>query len=104
MSANSKPQPKGRSLTEFQPLFDAEQKLLQACGNGDTASFGNQTPRRRTKANSIRGSFIRFIVVSCDPTIPVHAHGVRIKGAWIEGNIDLENCQVPKELTLSSCT
>jgi hypothetical protein len=99
--------PKGRTLAEFLkegPLSEAEQKLLDACATGATASIADKRPDERTEANCIRGDFVRFLALGGDDGAPVHEHGVRIKGAWIDGAIDLENCRLQTELSFASCT
>src|SRR5882757_5902619 len=99
--------PKGRTLAEFLkegPLSEAEQKLLEACATGATASIADKRPDQGTEANCIRGDFVRFLALGGDDGAPVHEHGVRLNGAWIDGDVDLENCKLETELTLSSCT
>src|SRR5262249_26066831 len=59
----------------------------------------------KTEDKSIRAGLIRLLALGCDPKhAPVHEKGVRVEGAWIDGDLDLENCRVPVEITLSSCT
>jgi sRNA-binding regulator protein Hfq len=100
--------PKGRTLAEFLDndgkLPPAEQELLEACASGGTATIADTRPDQGTKANSIRAAFVRFLALGGDRNAAVHEHGVRVKGAWIDGDLDLESCRITVELTISSCT
>jgi len=96
-------QPKGRTLAEFGKLHPAEQKLLEACAAGDVADAGDKRPDQRTEENFIRPEFLRFLVLGGDKHAPVHEKGVQMRGAWIDGNLDLEACRVPVPLYFWSC-
>jgi len=102
-----KKQVKGRTLAEFtkeQPLSKAEGQLLENCAKGNVTDIGIERPAESSSENSIRAGLIRLLALGSDKqNAPLHEHGVRVKGAWIEGDIDLENCEVPVELDLSSC-
>jgi hypothetical protein len=96
----------GRTLDELISqgvLSEAEQSLLSACAKGDLAEFGLERPEQQDVKNLIRAGLIRLLALKSDEKAPVHEHGIRIKGAWIDGDLDLENCQVSVELTLNSC-
>ncbi len=93
----------GRALEEFRPLSDVEQKLLSAAATGERAEFGAERPKEPNTENSIRAGLIRLLALKSDDQAPLHEHGIRIKGAWVDGALDLENCEVPVELTLISC-
>jgi len=98
--------PKGRTLAELvkeEPLSLAEQKLLNACANGETAHIGDKRPDLRTNTNRIRPAFLRFLALGGDAEAPVHERGLQIRGAWIEGPLDLEACNVTAWLDLFSC-
>ncbi|MDO9267761.1 MAG: hypothetical protein Q7T96_01460 [Methylobacter sp.] len=95
----------GRTLTEFNPLKPAEQKLLDACRKGEVAyiSKQEQRPTEPTKENTISASFLRFLALGGDEHAPVHEKGVQIWGAWVENELDLENALLPHGLGLWNC-
>lgn len=95
--------PKGRTLAEFGPLLPAEKKLLDACASGKLASVDDKRPEKRTDENRVRPEFLRFLALGGDEHVPVHEQGVYIRGAWIDGHLDLEGCRIPTHLNLWSC-
>lgn len=94
--------PKGRTLLEFLPLQPGETELLQACEEGEVAELADKRPTERTAANAVRASFIRFLALGGDDKAPIHEHGVRLAGAWIEGALDLEGAFTPSGLMLAN--
>jgi hypothetical protein len=110
--------PAGRTLAEFEPLSPVEQKLLAAARTGEICDLREhdrierelqaaqaqseaikepeairtaaiRRPPAKTDANSIRPSFLRFLILGGDERAPVHEHGIRLKGAWVDGPLDL---------------
>jgi hypothetical protein len=98
---------RGRSLKDFPNLTAAERKLLRACRDGTTANFGGGLPISSTKANAIRPSLVRFLLLGGDDENPVHENGVQLYGAWIgnhdEHDLDLENTRSHFSLSLLNC-
>lgn len=91
--------PKGRTLAEFLDkdgrLSIAEKKLLEACAIGEPAQIGQGVPGSRASENVVRSGFLRFLCLGGDESAPVHEHGVLVKGAWVEGEIDLHvTCRI----------
>lgn len=95
--------PAGRTLKEFGPLKSAEQKLLDACRLGTTASISDKRPEAANDENTVRAAFLRFLALGGDEQAPVHEHGVQLVGAWIEGELDMEAASVPSNLTIRVC-
>jgi len=100
--------PRGRTLAEFLDglgqLSPAERKLLEACVIGEPASIdGTLRPEHRTDENQIRARFVRFLALGGDERAPVDEKGVHVRGAWIDGDIDLEACHVTGPITLDWC-
>jgi len=52
---------------------------------------------------AIRAGFIRKLMLGLDPTWTVRAPGVRIKGARIDGALDLTDCSALPALSLEAC-
>jgi uncharacterized protein YjbI with pentapeptide repeats len=94
---------KGKTLAEFVPLNRAEQMLLKACAMGDLAKIGNSRPRKKLSKKIIRPEFLRFLILGGDDCAPVHERGIRLKGAWISGSLDLTCCKVTAPFHLWSC-
>jgi hypothetical protein len=90
----------GRSLCDFEPLLHAEQKLLDACRAGKVCGLSNMVPTRKSQRTVVRAGFIRFLALGGDERAPVHEVGVRLKGAWIEGPIDIESAHCVRGLWL----
>ena len=96
--------PYGRRLSDFGELKEAEKILLDCCATGREAKIGEAVPTDDSGPNTIvRAGFLRFLLLGGDEHAPVHERGVQLKGASIEGNLDLENCVVPRGITLVKC-
>jgi len=97
--------PFGRALADFGQLKPAEQKLLNACRNGEIADIAEQEQRltESTKKNTVRASFLRFLALGGDEHAPVHDQGVQLYGAWVDGDLDLEGATLPHSLSLTYC-
>lgn len=93
----------GRTLAEFLPLLAAERRLLDACASGEEARLADPCPAAASDANRVRAAFIRFLAVGGDERAPLHEHGVRLRGAWIEGRLDLQGATVRRTLCLNYC-
>jgi hypothetical protein len=93
-----------RTLAEFDKLGPAEQILLEACRVGKPAKIADERPKKRTGCNSIRPAFLRFLALGCDDDTPLHERGVQLVGAWIDGDIDFQNCRISVPLEFLNCT
>jgi len=95
--------PKGATLAEFAPLLPAEEKLVDACREGEVAEIETERPEAMTDANRIRPGVLRVLCLGSDPLAPVHEKGVRLQGAWIDGALDLEGATAPWPISLWRC-
>lgn len=93
--------PLGRALTDFEPLRPGELHLLNACKKGEIAKLGDETPESSTDEKSVRAAFVRFLLLGGDEHAPVHERGVRLRGAFVEGSLDLRGCRIPANVTLT---
>jgi len=50
-------------LADFQPLTNAEEKLVQACREGRVQEFAAAISQARTEENPIWASFLRFLTI-----------------------------------------
>jgi len=85
------------------PLNQAEGKLLAACKMNGAVSFGDGVPEEATPQNSIRGELIRYLMMGGCKKHPPNAQGVAIIGAVITGQLDLDGCCSPLDLSLLDC-
>ena len=51
----------------------------------------------------VRAEFIRFLVLGGDEAAPVHERGVELSAAWIDGDLDLNGCEVKYPFSLKDC-
>lgn len=93
----------GRSLRDFLPLLNGEQRLLLACRLGEVATLGNKLPDASSHEPLIRAAFLRFLLLGGDEQAPVHEHGVNLRGAIVEGKLDLSGCKIPHNVALDHC-
>ncbi|WP_209426464.1 hypothetical protein [Pararhodobacter sp. SW119] len=102
-----------RRLHDWNPL-PAERKLAERVGTGLTAVIGDGTlpPENPPEDRKIRASFLRALILNQIPDCPVHEKGVRVAGAFVQGDgyeqdetrgLDLEGCDVPYNLALVAC-
>jgi hypothetical protein len=103
----------GRRLGQFGKLWPAEQKLVDEMGTGMTVKISpGLPPKDGPKEHRIRASFLRYLALGgCDACRPPEK-GVRLVGAFIEGDgpegaetrgLDLEGCTVTGDLVLVRC-
>ncbi|AKA23944.1 hypothetical protein [Pseudomonas chlororaphis] len=95
--------PHGRSLADFLPLKPAEKLLLENALSGVITELSAQRPSTATSANTIRAGFLRFLILGGDELNPVHELGVMLKGASIEGDLELRETQINASITLIHC-
>jgi hypothetical protein len=93
----------GRSFREFEPLSAAERKLVKSCRCGTDAIVSKRRPKRETDANRVRASLVRFLALGGDDDAPVHEYGVSLAGAWITGNLSIEDAALSRTLALRNC-
>ncbi len=93
----------GRSLADFPERTAAEERLLACVAKGDRCRFGTELPENATREISIRGAFLRFLLLGGDEDAPVHENGVVLSGAFIEGDINLYNGEAVTSITFKSC-
>lgn len=85
---------KNRSLSDFFPLTEAEEKLMHACAQGSDILFSENLPETGTLENIIRAEFFRFLALGGDEKTPIHEMGVQVQGAWIKGILNFDHCRV----------
>lgn len=84
-------------------LSTAEEHLRTASRHGGWAPISDQTPIVKEKNNSIRAEYIRYLALGGAGDDKVHFRGIQIRGAWIEGQLDLTNSTVNGSLIFRNC-
>lgn len=95
--------PQGRTLKEFSPLSAAEEVLLTACERGDFAMIGAVCPESAQPESTVRADFVAFLAMGGDDNAPVHHRGIRLRGAWIDGDLSLGSAEIPFDINLDRC-
>nr|WP_236249239.1 membrane-associated oxidoreductase [Pseudomonas cichorii] len=67
------------------------------------AEVGASVPEEKTTDNQVRARFIRFLVLGGDEKAIVHEQGVRLRGAYITGTLNLRNLEVTLPISLLRC-
>ena len=93
------------SLSDFEPLTPAEEKLKAAVAIGKPCIIAAERPDEdgKIEENTVRAEFLRFLALGGGDKAPVHEKGVFLQGAWIEGELDFHGCDVPRSLVLFDC-
>lgn len=92
------------SLQDFGLLKPAEQRLLEEAIRGKPCSLGEGRPAAANPGNEIRADFIRFLALGGDAFAPVYDSGLRVRGAFIDGTINLDGATKLLPLWLQDCT
>lgn len=93
----------GRTLMEFLPLSRSEEYLLNACKNGDAAIIGADIPQTDSNNNSVRATFLRYLLLGGCSQISIHDRGVHLVGAVVSGDLDLYQCHISMSFCLQKC-
>ncbi|WP_420861662.1 hypothetical protein [Algirhabdus cladophorae] len=93
-----------KTTDSFEPFSAAETKLLETCSIPDRTTLGNgEKPNEAQDDNSIRADLIRHLLLETDPKHPLHPKGMRLRGAYIQGALDLQGCDLSHDISLSYC-
>src|SRR3982750_4182663 len=76
---------------------EAENKLIEAARLGEVADLSEAEPR------TIRAEIVASLAANLNSDWPVHFHGLRLKGAQIEGKLDLTGARLAQPLELLEC-
>ncbi len=92
------------SLQDFGQLAPAEQMLLVDAIRGEECVLGRARPEASDSSNEIRAEFVRFLALGGDARSPVHESGLRLRGAYIEGAINLDGARTVRPLWIQKST
>jgi len=87
----------------FAPLTAAEEKLLAKYNIPALVSVGDGgLPVEATPDCCIRASLLRHVLLGKGEK-SLDQKGLRLRGAWIKGALDLQGCDCNRDITLSYC-
>lgn len=87
-------------LSDFEPFSEAESKLIkEAALPSRTVVADGTLPTKCNDAVQIRADLVRYLLL----THPLHDKGVRLRGAWIVGALDLQGCDCARDISLTAC-
>lgn len=93
-----------QQLTRLKPYSIAEEKLLKGSAIGERTIIGDgEVPDGDTSDVAIRADLIRALLLSTSEKTPLHAKGIRLRGARITGRLDLQGVDCSHDLTLTKC-
>ncbi|MCB0827120.1 MAG: hypothetical protein KDC26_13125 [Armatimonadetes bacterium] len=95
---------KGRLLSDFSDLSNAERALIESCRVGSDCGFGDhKCPKRRDPQVCIRAGILRLLIIGGDIECPVHDRGINLEGAYIEGELDLRDTKLGFPVRILNC-
>lgn len=92
-----------RILQHYKPLNPVEKKLLAYSTTGARFSIAKQRPVAGTAENTIRASFLRFLILGGDDKNPIDLNGVHLEGAFIQGSLHLSSATIATNVSLTHC-
>jgi hypothetical protein len=106
----------GRALVDFRiegattphGLLPAEEKLVAAAARGewctvsglDWTKEGDLKKLKKDEQYHVRPEVLRCLALGADAAAPVHEKGIQILGAFIPGDLDLEDAELCRPLWL----
>lgn len=89
---------------ELGSLKPAEERFLSQTGSGNYHQCGDgRCPMAGDDTRAIRAVFLRLLLLRAPGMPPLHEKGLRLRGAWITGALDLESCGIASSLALADC-
>ena len=91
------------------PLYPAEKHFLQCmesgnpCFIGDTYTYPTEPIRDGAGANVVRADIIRFLAAGGDQYNKVKGDILHLRGAWVDGLLNLDHARIPYALKLQAC-
>jgi len=93
-----------RDTQSFHPFSAAEKKLLETCSIPERTTVGDgERPMHSQDDNAVRADLIRHLLLGTDPEYSLHPKGMRLRGAYISGHLDLQGCDLSHDISISHC-
>ncbi|OWU86129.1 hypothetical protein ATO6_04535 [Oceanicola sp. 22II-s10i] len=90
-------------LADFAPLTPAEEAMVAGAPGDGRIVIGEALPEGEDDTLRIRAGLIRLALTGADPGLVLNDKGLRLKGARIEGVLDLRSVTTRFDLALTSC-
>jgi len=91
-------------LDQFRPVLTSEEIVVDHLRSGDYAVIADGSlPDADQHERSVRGEFLKFLLLGGDETHRVHEKGIQLRGALITGVLDLEGCRIHCGIALEDC-
>lgn len=94
-----------RKLSDFGKLTQAEQRIVDEIDSGQVIKLGDGKlpPENAGDDRKARAELIRYLAIGGCDACKTHEKGLRIWGALIEDVLDLEGCNLGRDLALLNC-
>lgn len=90
-------------LDALAPLRPAEAALIEAAKIGSMCRIGPPRPGAPSETNTIRPEVVRLLATGGAPGAEITAKGLMVRGAWIDGMLDLQGVRIAVPLTFQDC-
>ncbi|MEO0829741.1 MAG: hypothetical protein AAFY03_04705 [Pseudomonadota bacterium] len=85
-------------------LTPAEEKLLAECHETGRITFGDgERPEESTPDVTVRANVLRRLLLG-QGEVSLNPKGLRLRGAWVSGGLDLQGTDCNRDITLGNCT
>ena len=89
-------------LSDLLPHKPAEARILEESKGGVRVSISDGSlPDQESAETEVRAEFLKAMLF--DPNGPGLAKGLRLRGAWISGALDLQGVALDRDISLSHC-
>lgn len=78
-------------------------QISLAARSGRECRLGLVAPDAPTPANTVPSALLRILALGGDAATPIHDQGLRIRGAYISGALDLRGATLPFEIRFRNC-
>ena len=88
--------------SSFKNLSPLEEVLLQRAPTGQM--IGQMVlPDEEDASNRVRADLLHALLLGEIDDVPLHPKGARLRGAWIDGDLDFEGCEFSRPVKLFTC-
>jgi hypothetical protein len=88
--------------SSFKNLSPLEEELLQKAPTGQM--IGQMVlPDEEDASNRVRADLLHALLLGEIDDVPLHPKGARLRGAWVDGDLDFEGCEFSRPVKLFTC-
>ena len=93
-----------KTLSDLGALTDAETQVRdRICAGHPAVIADGRRPLEPVEDRRVRAGLIRLLALGGDGEFKPHPQGVAVEGAWIDGTLNVDGCQIVLGLALESC-